>query len=100
MLLIFLFWFLELQCRQAKISYTGTFMADVCFKYNDGVVVRDKFDFGQFPIMLMVGDLFLWFCYYTFFESIPEDTVITSLCKIVYCWNVNQSESQFSGRML
>ncbi|KAL9307725.1 putative DNA-directed RNA polymerase [Arabidopsis thaliana] len=41
------------ECRQAKISYTGTFMADVCFKYNDGVVVRDKFDFGQFPIMLM-----------------------------------------------
>jgi DNA-directed RNA polymerase I subunit RPA2 len=44
---------LPFECRQAKISYTGTFMADVCFKYNDGVVVRDKFDFGQFPIMLM-----------------------------------------------
>ncbi|KAL1205116.1 DNA-directed RNA polymerase I subunit 2 [Cardamine amara subsp. amara] len=41
------------ECRQAKISYTGTFMADVCFKYNDGVIVRDKFDFGQLPIMLM-----------------------------------------------
>ncbi|XP_010460771.1 PREDICTED: DNA-directed RNA polymerase I subunit 2 isoform X1 [Camelina sativa] len=41
------------EARQAKISYTGTFMADVCFKYNDEVVVRDKFDFGQFPIMLM-----------------------------------------------
>lgn len=37
-------------------------MADVCFKYNDGVVVRDRFDFGQFPIMLMVGDLFISFC--------------------------------------
>ncbi|EFH69848.1 hypothetical protein ARALYDRAFT_313639 [Arabidopsis lyrata subsp. lyrata] len=44
---------LPFECRQAKISYTGTFMADVCFKYNDGVVVRDRFDFGQFPIMLM-----------------------------------------------
>ncbi|XP_010520079.1 PREDICTED: DNA-directed RNA polymerase I subunit 2 [Tarenaya hassleriana] len=41
------------ECRQAKISYTGTFLADVCFQYNDGVVVRERYDFGQFPIMLM-----------------------------------------------
>ncbi|CAN8290752.1 unnamed protein product [Cochlearia groenlandica] len=42
------------EARQAKISYTGTFMADVFLKYNDnGAPVREKIDFGQFPIMLM-----------------------------------------------
>ncbi|KAL5564528.1 hypothetical protein UlMin_027692, partial [Ulmus minor] len=39
-------------CRQARISYTGKFMADVCFQYDDGAVIREKFNFGQFPIML------------------------------------------------
>ncbi|KAK9741909.1 hypothetical protein RND81_03G137100 [Saponaria officinalis] len=41
------------ECRQAKITYSGRFMADVCFQYNDGAVIRDSFYFGQFPVMLM-----------------------------------------------
>lgn len=40
------------ECRLAKISYTGTFMMDICFQYGDGAVIREKFNFGQFPIML------------------------------------------------
>ncbi|PWA86659.1 nuclear RNA polymerase A2 [Artemisia annua] len=43
------------ECRQAKISYSGKLMVDVCFKYGDGpgaVVIREKFNFGQIPIML------------------------------------------------
>ncbi|KAL0800307.1 hypothetical protein Bca101_055482 [Brassica carinata] len=50
------------ECRQAKISYTGAFMADVCFSYDNGLgvhgaglgaAVREKFEFGELPIMLM-----------------------------------------------
>ncbi|XP_031127210.1 DNA-directed RNA polymerase I subunit 2 [Ipomoea triloba] len=40
------------ECRQAKLSYTGKFMVDICLQYDDGAVVREKFNFGQFPIML------------------------------------------------
>lgn len=40
------------ECRQAKISYSGKFMADVCFQYNDGAIIREKYNFGQFPVML------------------------------------------------
>uniref|UniRef100_A0A5B7BLJ7 DNA-directed RNA polymerase subunit beta n=1 Tax=Davidia involucrata TaxID=16924 RepID=A0A5B7BLJ7_DAVIN len=40
------------ECRQAKISYAGKFLVDVCFQYGDGAVIREKFNFGQFPIML------------------------------------------------
>ncbi|XAR63561.1 DNA-directed RNA polymerase [Bertholletia excelsa] len=41
------------ECRQAKISYAGKFKADVCFQYDDGTaVIRERFDFGPFPIML------------------------------------------------
>ncbi|KAI7754543.1 hypothetical protein M8C21_024585 [Ambrosia artemisiifolia] len=43
------------ECRQAKVSYTGKFMVDVCFKYGEGPsgpVIREKFTFGQLPIML------------------------------------------------
>ncbi|XP_024031416.1 DNA-directed RNA polymerase I subunit 2 [Morus notabilis] len=43
---------LPFECRQAKISYTGKFMADGCFQYDNGAVIREKFNFGQFPIML------------------------------------------------
>ncbi|KAA0064805.1 DNA-directed RNA polymerase I subunit 2 [Cucumis melo var. makuwa] len=43
---------LPYECRQAKISYTGKFMADVCFQYDEKAVIREKFNFGQFPIML------------------------------------------------
>ncbi|KAM6561896.1 hypothetical protein CsatB_021894 [Cannabis sativa] len=44
---------LPFECRQAKISYTGKFMAEVCFEYNNkGVAIRDNFNFGQMPIML------------------------------------------------
>jgi len=70
-------------------------MADVCFKYNDGVVVRDKFDFGQFPIMLMVSVicLFDFAIVYFYFDSVPEDMTIpkarvTSMagCFNLYIW--------------
>lgn len=30
-------------------------MANLCTNVNGGVVVREKIDFGQLPIMLMVG---------------------------------------------
>lgn len=40
------------ECRQAKISYSGAFVADVCFQYNDGPVIRERFHLGQFPVML------------------------------------------------
>ncbi|OMO87241.1 hypothetical protein COLO4_20729 [Corchorus olitorius] len=40
------------ECRQAKISYTGSFHITVCFQYDGGVVIREKFNFGEFPIML------------------------------------------------
>ncbi|KAJ0101355.1 hypothetical protein Patl1_06186 [Pistacia atlantica] len=43
---------LPFECRQAKISYTGKLMADVEFQYDDSAVIREKFNFGQFPIML------------------------------------------------
>uniref|UniRef100_A0A2P2LTX3 DNA-directed RNA polymerase n=2 Tax=Rhizophora mucronata TaxID=61149 RepID=A0A2P2LTX3_RHIMU len=40
------------ECRQAKISYTGRFEADVCFQYNGRQAIRERFNFGQLPIML------------------------------------------------
>lgn len=41
------------ECRQAKLTYSGRFTADVCFKYDDGgAILRENFNFGQFPIML------------------------------------------------
>ncbi|XP_055817802.1 DNA-directed RNA polymerase I subunit 2 isoform X2 [Solanum dulcamara] len=40
------------ECRQAKLSYMGKFLVDICFQYGDGAVIREKFNFGQFPIML------------------------------------------------
>ncbi|KAL4563574.1 hypothetical protein LXL04_027617 [Taraxacum kok-saghyz] len=43
------------ECRHAKISYTGKFLVDVCFKYGDGpggAVIREKINFGQLPVML------------------------------------------------
>ncbi|KNA10898.1 hypothetical protein SOVF_140060 [Spinacia oleracea] len=43
---------LPYECRQAKVSYSGKLKADVCFQYNKGAVVRDSFNFGQFPVML------------------------------------------------
>lgn len=46
------------QCRQAKLSYTGKFLVDICFQYGDGAVIREKFNFGQFPIMLKVSFIF------------------------------------------
>ena len=47
------------QCRQAKVSYTGKFEADVCFQYDGRPVIREKYNLGQFPIMLKVGDFFV-----------------------------------------
>lgn len=43
------------QCRQAKVSYTGSLHMDVCFQWNGGVVIREKVNFGEFPIMLRVS---------------------------------------------
>ncbi|KAK4802063.1 hypothetical protein SAY86_000266 [Trapa natans] len=43
---------LPYECRQAKISYSGKFTADICFQYDKGPVIRDKINLGQFPIML------------------------------------------------
>ncbi|GER39393.1 DNA-directed RNA polymerase [Striga asiatica] len=40
------------ECRQAKLSYGGRFMVDIKFQYDDGVIIREKFNLGQFPIML------------------------------------------------
>ncbi|KAK2989879.1 hypothetical protein RJ640_015211 [Escallonia rubra] len=41
------------ECRQAKLSYLGKLKVEVFFQYGDGVVVKeDRFNFGQFPIML------------------------------------------------
>ncbi|XP_028189809.1 DNA-directed RNA polymerase I subunit 2-like isoform X1 [Glycine soja] len=43
---------LPFECRQAKISYSGKITIDVCFQYNDGPIIRENVNFGQFPIML------------------------------------------------
>ncbi|PKI68717.1 hypothetical protein CRG98_010774, partial [Punica granatum] len=43
---------LPYECRQARISYSGKFAADICFQYDDGPVIREKINLGQFPIML------------------------------------------------
>ncbi|CAH9058115.1 unnamed protein product [Cuscuta europaea] len=40
------------ECRQAKLSYTGKFTVELCLQYDDGAVVREKFNLGHFPIML------------------------------------------------
>ncbi|XP_057520184.1 DNA-directed RNA polymerase I subunit 2 isoform X1 [Amaranthus tricolor] len=40
------------ECRQAKISYSTKLKADVCFQYNNGVVIRENYNFGSFPVML------------------------------------------------
>lgn len=41
------------ECRQARISYTGKLLADIYFQRGDKAPVREQFNFGQFPIMLM-----------------------------------------------
>ncbi|XP_015878970.3 DNA-directed RNA polymerase I subunit 2 [Ziziphus jujuba] len=43
---------LPFECRQAKISYSGKFTADVCFQYDKGAVIREKISLGSLPIML------------------------------------------------
>lgn len=53
------------QCRQAKISYAGKITIDVCFQYNDGPIIRENINFGQFPIMLQV-------CCFVF-KFVPKD---------------------------
>lgn len=40
------------ECRQAKLSYTGKFLVEISFQWDDGAVIKQKFNFGQFPIML------------------------------------------------
>lgn len=80
--LIQFFWFFfSEQCRQAKISYTGKLTVDVCFQYNDGPVIRETTNFGQFPIMLQVCllpikhemrsfTLYIWFLLCSFLKEI------------------------------
>uniref|UniRef100_A0A2P2LTW3 DNA-directed RNA polymerase n=1 Tax=Rhizophora mucronata TaxID=61149 RepID=A0A2P2LTW3_RHIMU len=51
------------ECRQAKISYTGRFEADVCFQYNGRQAIRERFNFGQLPIMLKVCVYFVVFMF-------------------------------------
>ncbi|CAJ1978018.1 unnamed protein product [Sphenostylis stenocarpa] len=46
---------LPFECRQAKISYAGKMTIDVCFQYNDGPIIRENINFGQFPIMLQLS---------------------------------------------
>ncbi|KAL6176214.1 hypothetical protein ACLB2K_052849 [Fragaria x ananassa] len=41
------------ECRQTRISYTGKLLADIYFQRGDKAPVREQFNFGQFPIMLM-----------------------------------------------
>uniref|UniRef100_A0A1D1YVP6 DNA-directed RNA polymerase subunit beta n=1 Tax=Anthurium amnicola TaxID=1678845 RepID=A0A1D1YVP6_9ARAE len=41
------------ECRQSGGTYRGKFSAEVCFQYNDGVVIRENFNLGFLPIMLM-----------------------------------------------
>lgn len=67
--------FLLQQCRQAKISYTGKFTADVCFQYDSGPIIRENVHFGQFPIMLKVG-LFVSVCVIAFFWKVFESIEI------------------------
>ncbi|KAL1817703.1 hypothetical protein ACET3Z_020277 [Daucus carota] len=41
------------ECRQARISYDGKLMMEVCFQYDDSAaVLKETFNFGQLPIML------------------------------------------------
>lgn len=55
------------------MSYDGKFMMDVYFQYDNGTPIREKFHFGQLPIMLMASNcdiqLFLW-SFYEFGENI------------------------------
>lgn len=59
--------FLFKQCRQARISYTGKLLADIYFQRGDKAPVREQFNFGQFPIMLMVNILFLYLSILVFY---------------------------------
>ncbi|KAF9594003.1 hypothetical protein IFM89_026715 [Coptis chinensis] len=43
---------LPFECRQEKGSYSGKFIVEVCFSYNGRVPLKEKFKFGQLPIML------------------------------------------------
>ncbi|XP_078427408.1 nuclear RNA polymerase A2 [Wolffia australiana] len=41
------------ECRQSGGSYRGKFTSEICFQYNEGVVIRETISFGYLPIMLM-----------------------------------------------
>ena len=58
--------FFSEQCRQAKISYTGTFNVDICFQYDDGPIIRESFNFGQLPIMLQVSFFVILIMFYIY----------------------------------
>lgn len=70
--LVFFFFFFFEQCRQAKISYSGKITIDVCFQYNDGPIIRENVNFGQFPIMLQVCCFVLkfWLSYWMEFSIV------------------------------
>jgi hypothetical protein len=48
------------QFRQAKISYTGSLKAKVWFHLDGEPPISEQIDFGQFPIMVKVGIVFLF----------------------------------------
>ena len=63
------YFFVE-QCRQAKISYSTKLKADVCFQYNNGVVIRENYNFGSFPVMLKVcGLISVYVCVFSYGHS-------------------------------
>lgn len=41
------------ECRQGRISYSGEFKVEAFFQFNDGPPIRQTFNFGHLPIMLM-----------------------------------------------
>lgn len=41
------------ECRQGRISYSGEFKVEAFFQFNDGAPIRQTFNFGHLPIMLM-----------------------------------------------
>ncbi|KAL2535772.1 Cytochrome [Forsythia ovata] len=48
------------ECRQAKLTYAGKFLVDIYFQYADGAPIREKFNFGHFPVSLKSPLRILW----------------------------------------
>lgn len=41
------------QCREAKTTYKGELTVELFLQYNEGPAIRNRINFGYFPIMLM-----------------------------------------------